>query len=82
MTQKRVSVTRCVELTIIATTHGLKEVWIAKQPVLAVMYVMQYIPLLGHHLMEKIGPNRLETVKQGGSAYGLHLLFGRSKKQI
>ncbi|GLJ30249.1 hypothetical protein SUGI_0598380 [Cryptomeria japonica] len=78
--EKRVSVTRCVELTVIATTHGLKEVWISKQPVLAVMYVMQYIPSLGHHLMEKIGPKRLETVKQGGSAYGLHLLFGRSKK--
>ncbi|KAH9300879.1 hypothetical protein KI387_012462, partial [Taxus chinensis] len=75
--EKRVSVTRCVELTVIATTHGLKEVWISKQPVLAVMYVMQYLPSLGHHLMEKIGPKRLETVKKGGNAYGMHLLFGQ-----
>uniref|UniRef100_A0A0D6R7P8 Ketoreductase domain-containing protein n=1 Tax=Araucaria cunninghamii TaxID=56994 RepID=A0A0D6R7P8_ARACU len=82
VSEKRVSVTRCVELTVIATTHGLKEVWISKQPVLAVMYVMQYIPTLGHHLMEKIGPRRLETVKEGGNAYGLHLVFGRNKKHV
>lgn len=78
--EKRMSVTRCVELTVIAISHGLKEVWISNQPVLAVMYVMQYIPSLGHCLMEKIGPRRLEAAKKGGNAYGLDLLFGRSKK--
>jgi hypothetical protein len=44
------------------------------------MYVIQYIPSLGHYLMGKIGPRRLEAVKNGGNAYGLDLLFGRSKK--
>eukprot|EP01018_Ginkgo_biloba_P002257 Gb_17710 [translate_table: standard] len=80
--EKRVTVNRCVELTVIATTHGLKEVWISNQPVLAIMYVMQYFPSLGHSLMEKVGPRRLETVKEGGNAYGLQLLFGKNKKRV
>jgi dehydrogenase/reductase SDR family member 7 len=29
--QKRVSVERCAELTIVAATHGLKEAWISYQ---------------------------------------------------
>lgn len=80
--EKRMSVTRCVELTVIAISHGLKEVWISDQPVLAVMYVMQYMPSLGHFLMEKIGPRRLEAATKGGNTYGLDLLFGRSKKHV
>lgn len=78
--EKRMSVTRCVELTVIAISHGLKEVWISDQPILAVMYVMQYIPTLGHYLMGKIGPRRIEAAQKGGNTYGLDLLFGRSKK--
>ena len=31
LVQKRVSSERCAELTIIAATHGLKEVWISYQ---------------------------------------------------
>ena len=73
------SETRCVELTVIAITHGLKEVQISNQPVLAVMYVIQYIPSLFHYLMGKIGPKRLVVVKNGGIAYGLDFIFGQSK---
>eukprot|EP00262_Sarcandra_glabra_P022511 TRINITY_DN9997_c0_g1_i2.p1 TRINITY_DN9997_c0_g1~~TRINITY_DN9997_c0_g1_i2.p1 ORF type:complete len:329 (-),score=61.07 TRINITY_DN9997_c0_g1_i2:197-1183(-) len=77
---KRVSSERCAELTIIAATHGLKEVWISNQPVLAVMYLVQYMPAIGYWLMDKIGGNRVEAAAQKKNTYGLSLLFGQKKK--
>ncbi|GJN27931.1 hypothetical protein PR202_gb15997 [Eleusine coracana subsp. coracana] len=52
--EKRVSVERCAELTIVAATHGLKEAWISYQPVLTVMYLVQYMPTVGYWLMDKV----------------------------
>ncbi|KAL6132406.1 hypothetical protein ACLB2K_064649 [Fragaria x ananassa] len=77
--EKRVSSERCAELTIIAATHGLKEVWISYQPVLAVMYLVQYMPTIGYWLMDKIGGNRVEAAARKGNTYSLSLLFGRKK---
>ncbi|XP_077229186.1 uncharacterized protein LOC143862078 isoform X1 [Tasmannia lanceolata] len=51
---KRVTSEKCADLTIIAATHGLKEVWISNQPVLAVMYLVQYMPTIGYWLMDKV----------------------------
>ncbi|GAV58060.1 adh_short domain-containing protein [Cephalotus follicularis] len=77
---KRVSSERCAELTIIAATHGLKEVWISYQPVLAVMYLVQYMPTIGYWLIDKIGGNRVEAAAQKGNTYSLSLLFGNKKR--
>ncbi|KAH7867159.1 hypothetical protein Vadar_029642 [Vaccinium darrowii] len=77
--EKRVSSERCAELTIIAATHGLKEAWISFQPVLAVMYLVQYMPTIGYWLIDKIGEKRLEVAAQKGNTYSLSLLFGRKK---
>ncbi|KAF5462752.1 hypothetical protein F2P56_018734 [Juglans regia] len=77
--EKRVSSERCAELTIIAATHGLKEVWISYQPVLAVMYMVQYMPTVGYWLMDKIGVNRVEAAAHKGNTYSLSLLFGKKK---
>lgn len=77
--EKRVSSERCAELTIIAATHGLKEAWISFQPVLAVMYLVQYMPTIGYWLMDKVGEKRLEVAAQKGNTYSLSLLFGRKK---
>ncbi|KAL4322390.1 hypothetical protein AHAS_Ahas14G0205700 [Arachis hypogaea] len=52
--EKRVPAEKCAELTIIAATHGLKEAWISYQPVLAVMYLVQYMPTVGHWVMDKV----------------------------
>ncbi|KAL9827462.1 putative short-chain dehydrogenase/reductase SDR, NAD(P)-binding domain superfamily [Arabidopsis thaliana] len=52
--EKRVSSERCAELTIIAASHNLKEAWISYQPVLLVMYLVQYMPSLGFWLMDKV----------------------------
>lgn len=78
--QKYVSSERCAELTIIAATHGLKEVWISNQPVLAVMYLVQYMPTIGYWLMDKIGGKRVELAAQKGNTYSLSLLFGGKNK--
>ncbi|XWS65212.1 hypothetical protein CRYUN_Cryun05aG0073000 [Craigia yunnanensis] len=77
--EKRVSAERCVELTIIAASHGLKEVWISYQPVLVVMYLVQYMPTIGYWLMDKVGGRRVEAAAQKGNTYSLSLLFGKKK---
>ncbi|CAA0829599.1 NAD(P)-binding Rossmann-fold superfamily protein [Striga hermonthica] len=77
--EKRVSSERCAELTIIAASHGLKEAWISYQPVLAVMYLVQYIPTVGYWLMDKIGEKRVAAAAQKGNTYSLSLLFGKNK---
>ncbi|KNA10499.1 hypothetical protein SOVF_143960 [Spinacia oleracea] len=79
--EKRVSAERCAQLTIIAASHGLKEVWISYQPVLGVMYLVQYMPTIGFWLMDKIGEKRVETAAQKGNTYSLRLLFGKSKRE-
>ncbi|KAJ4721609.1 Dehydrogenase/reductase SDR family protein [Melia azedarach] len=77
---KHVSSERCAELTLIAATHGLKEVWISNQPVLAVMYLVQYMPTIGYWLMDKIGGKRVEAAAKKGNTYSLSLLFGGKNK--
>ncbi|XP_022144542.1 dehydrogenase/reductase SDR family member 7 [Momordica charantia] len=79
VSEKRLSSERCAELTIIAASHNLKEVWISYQPVLAVMYLVQYMPTIGYWLMDKIGGNRVEAAAKKGNTYSLSLLFGKKK---
>ncbi|XP_010930261.1 uncharacterized protein [Elaeis guineensis] len=78
--EKRVSSERCAELTIVAATHGLKEAWISYQPVLLVMYLIQYMPTIGYWFMDKIGANRLDAAERKGNTYSWKLFFGRKKK--
>lgn len=78
--EKRVSSERCAELVLVATSHGLKEAWISYQPVLAVMYLVQYMPSVGFWLMDKIGAKRVETAAKKGNTYSMNLLFGRKKE--
>ncbi|KAJ4721616.1 Dehydrogenase/reductase SDR family member 7 like [Melia azedarach] len=76
MLQKHVSSERCAELTIIASTHGLKEVWISNQPVLAVMYLVQDMPTIGYWPMDM----RVEAAAKKSNTYSLSLLFGGKNK--
>ncbi|KAB1994527.1 hypothetical protein ES319_D13G104900v1 [Gossypium barbadense] len=79
VSSESVSAERCVKLTVIAASHGLKEVWISYQPVLAVMYLVQYMPTIGYWLMDKVGGRRVEAAAQKGNTYSLGLLFGKKK---
>lgn len=58
--EKPVPVERCVHLIITAASHGLKEIWISKQPVLLAMYLVQYMPAIGYWIMDKVGGDRVE----------------------
>ncbi|KAI3988119.1 hypothetical protein MKX01_011908 [Papaver californicum] len=78
---KRVSSERCAELTIIAATHGLKEAWIPDHPVLAIMYLVQYMPAIGYWIMDKVGGNRVCDAAEKGNTYSWSLLFGQKKKK-
>ncbi|XP_071922008.1 uncharacterized protein [Coffea arabica] len=78
--ERRVSSERCAELTTIAASHGLKEAWISYQPVLAVMYLVQYVPTIGFWLMDKVGARRVEAAAKQGDTYSLALLFGKKKE--
>ncbi|KMZ63003.1 Dehydrogenase/reductase SDR family member [Zostera marina] len=79
-TEKRLTSERCSELIIIAATHGLKEAWIANQPVLLVMYLVQYLPTLGYWVMDKVGASRVEAAAEKGNTYSWKLIFGQKKK--
>ncbi|XP_039133037.1 dehydrogenase/reductase SDR family member 7 [Dioscorea cayenensis subsp. rotundata] len=78
--EKRVSSERCAELTIVAATHGLKEAWISYQPVLFIMYLVQYMPTISYWFMDKIGQNRLDAAAAKGNMYSWKLFFGQKKK--
>ncbi|XP_010509982.1 PREDICTED: dehydrogenase/reductase SDR family member 7-like isoform X1 [Camelina sativa] len=78
--EKHVSSERCAELTIIAASHNLKEAWISHQPVLLVMYIVQYMPSLGFWLMDKVGGKRVEFAEKKGNTYSWKLLFGEKTK--
>ncbi|KAK9082734.1 hypothetical protein Scep_029205 [Stephania cephalantha] len=77
--KRGISSERCAELTLIAATHGLKEAWISDQPVLAIMYLVQYMPTVGYWIMDKVGANRVEAAAQKGNTYSWKLLFGHKK---
>ncbi|KAA3487778.1 dehydrogenase/reductase SDR family member 7 isoform X1 [Gossypium australe] len=49
------------------------------KPVLAVMYLVQYMPTIGYWLMDKVGGRRVEAAAQKGNTYSLGLLFGKKK---
>ena len=53
-----VSVDRCAKLTLLAVCNGIRESWIAKQPVLAIAYFAQYFPSLSHYVLKN---NRVDT---------------------
>ncbi|KAK9146120.1 hypothetical protein Sjap_006023 [Stephania japonica] len=49
------------------------------QPVLAIMYLVQYMPTVGYWIMDKVGGNRVEAATQKGNTYSWKLLFGHKK---
>lgn len=78
LSERRLPVSRCAELIIIAATHGLKEAWISYHPILFLLYVTQYLPSVGYAIIDKIGPKRVSS--QGQQAYSAKLFFGQKKK--
>lgn len=77
LSKSRVPPPRVVELIARAVFHRLDEVWIARNPVLALGHVMQFLPWLGWRVMCAVGPSRARDIKGGGSGYDVKaLMFG------
>jgi len=46
------------------------QVWIARQPVLVMGYLMQYLPWAGTAVLQRVGPSRARQLRDGtGSGY-------------
>lgn len=75
--KNRMTADRCAQLILAATGHRVEEAWISRQPVLLFMYIMQYLPGVGYLLLRKIGPKRVQALKEGHKdLYTMNLLFG------
>ena len=62
---KGLPVHKAVKLIALAIEHRMRECWMAKQPILLMAYIMQYIPTIGSYIMDMIGPRRSAAVKKG-----------------
>lgn len=45
---------RCADLILAAAFHGVDEAWVSPHPVLLFMYLFQFLPRLGYHLMRQV----------------------------
>lgn len=77
-TDKRLPARRCAELIVRAGAHDLMEAWISYQPILLLLYVMQYLPALAFYVVNKVGPKRVKSYSEGKSVYSMGLLFKKS----
>jgi len=71
---------RCTELVVRAMHNDFDEVWIAKQPILAVTNLHVYAPFWSRQLFKRmVGPNRARMLKSGGDAYDFWQNLGFQK---
>ncbi|XP_029643056.1 dehydrogenase/reductase SDR family member 7 [Octopus sinensis] len=62
---RRMDTARCARLIILAVANKLDEVWIARHPLLLVMYLCQYCPSFGQWILCHFGKKMLLTAKSG-----------------
>jgi len=67
----RLAVPRCAALTLDAAGHGVREAWLGRHPVLALLFVAQFAPSLAAGLLDKVGPKRVRAMREGASMYAL-----------
>ena len=65
----KMSVQRCAQLVLSSILLGNGETWIAQQPTLMYMYLSQFVPTLAQHILNKMGPMRVEMWKEGLNIY-------------
>eukprot|EP00879_Flechtneria_rotunda_P028078 GHRR01030156.1.p1 GENE.GHRR01030156.1~~GHRR01030156.1.p1 ORF type:complete len:163 (+),score=38.09 GHRR01030156.1:352-840(+) len=68
---KRMDTERAAYLIAKAMAAGVPECWLARQPVLTMAYLMQYLPTLGWLVLKKIGPSRARAVSGGKDGYNV-----------
>ena len=67
--KKKVPDWRCCQLICDAAAHNVPEAWIARHPVLAIAYLMQYVPTAATALLARVGPKRARALSEGRSGY-------------
>ncbi|CAG2170934.1 unnamed protein product, partial [Oppiella nova] len=62
----RMDTSRCAYLMAIAMANGLDEIWVCRQPLLTMYYLMQYLPTITRKLMPVLAPpERLRIMRDG-----------------
>lgn len=68
---------RCTHLILKALYWRFDEVWISKQPILAITYLAEYTPGMVRFLFKKfIGPSRIRAFQGGESIMDLKVMLG------
>ncbi|GAB1601426.1 dehydrogenase/reductase SDR family member 7-like [Argonauta hians] len=62
---RRMDTNRCARLITLAVANKLDEVWIARHPLLLLMYLCQYCPSIGQWVLCHFGKKMLLTAKSG-----------------
>lgn len=65
MKERRMEPRRCARLMCFAMANQMDEVWIARQPVLFLMYFCQYFPSFGQWMLCQFGKKIMMTVRNG-----------------
>ena len=78
--ETKLSVERCVHLTLTACCWDLMNTIITKNPILLFCYLGQYAPTLQKYLFYKIGPKRVYAFKKGADAYSFKSIFTAKKE--
>ncbi|KAM8834425.1 dehydrogenase/reductase SDR family member 7 [Synchiropus picturatus] len=63
--EHKMATSRCVSLMLAGIANGLKDMWIAQQPFLAMYYVSCYAPSLAAAIMNRLSRQRIENFKAG-----------------
>jgi len=70
---------RAAELVVAAAGHGVREAWVAKHPVLLLLWLGQYCPLLASSILDTVGPKRTRAAQAGGDMYAAAGLAGAAR---
>lgn len=79
--EEKMPTSRCTHLMARAMKWRLDEVWISKQPYLAITYLNTYFPFTSRQFFKHlIGPGRVRALETGGDVYDLKAILWGGKK--
>ena len=67
----RLPLSRAADALVNAAGHGVREAWIARHPVLLLLFLSQYCPYAAAAILDKIGPKRTAAAAAGGDMYAV-----------
>ena len=65
----RLSLREATAWTLAAGAHGVREAWVARHPILLLLFISQYCPLLAGTIIDARGPKRVLAAREGGDMY-------------